>query len=94
MLHYEPFKFGSSYFVPTSANDNSTIRLNYYPQPKPQKLATANCARILKGNFFATNGIVHVVEKVIPTATKTVLEIVEENDRLGFLRKGTLQIPI
>ena len=42
----------------------------------------ANCANIISRNNFATNGIVHMVDKVIVPATHTVGQIISED--LGF----------
>merc|ERR1712168_960537 len=48
----------------------------------PQKVIMANCAKIISRNNFASNGIVHMVDKVIVPATHTVGQIISED--LGF----------
>ena len=65
----------------TEASENGKIRMNVY-NTFPQKVIMANCAKIISRNNFATNGIVHMVDKVIVPATHTVGEIISKD--LGF----------
>lgn len=44
---------------------------------------TVNCARIIHGNQVATNGVVHVVDRVITVATNTIREVLETRDELS-----------
>ena len=67
--------------VKTEASGNGKIRMNVY-NTLPQKVIMANCAKIISRNNFATNGIVHMVDKVIVPATHTVGKIISED--LGF----------
>ena len=67
--------------VKTEASGNGKIRMNVY-NTLPQKVIMANCAKIISRNNFATNGIVHMVDKVIVPATHTVGQIISED--LGF----------
>merc|ERR1719206_1618806 len=67
--------------VKTEASGNGKIRMNVY-NTLPQKVIMANCVKIISRNNFATNGIVHMVDKVIVPATHTVGEIISED--LGF----------
>lgn len=66
----------------------SSIRLNIYPTASGEKLVTANCAPVRKANVLASNGICHVIDAVMPPATNSILEIVENSNRLRMLRKG------
>jgi len=65
----------------TEADVNGKIRMNVY-NTYPQKVIMANCAKVVSRNNFATNGIVHMVDKVIVPAKHTVGEIIAED--LGF----------
>jgi len=65
----------------TEASENGKIRMNVY-NTFPQKVIMANCAKIISRNNFATNGVVHMVDKVIVPAKHTVGAIISED--LGF----------
>ena len=65
----------------TEALENGKIRMNVY-NTFPQKVIMANCAKIISRNNFATNGVVHMVDKVIVPAKHTVGAIISED--LGF----------
>ncbi|NXB70485.1 BGH3 protein, partial [Donacobius atricapilla] len=49
-------------------------------------IVTVNCARLLKADHHATNGVVHVIDKVIATTTNTIQQIIETEDSLETLR--------
>ena len=55
-------------------DDNDKIRVTIYPT-KPQPTFMANCAKIISSNNHATNGIVHVVDKVIVPAVDTIADV-------------------
>eukprot|EP00092_Neocalanus_flemingeri_P009443 GFUD01010161.1.p1 GENE.GFUD01010161.1~~GFUD01010161.1.p1 ORF type:complete len:868 (+),score=289.70 GFUD01010161.1:35-2638(+) len=65
----------------TEASENGKIRINVY-NTYPKKVIMANCAKITSRNNFATNGIVHMVDKVIVPAKHTVGQIISQD--LGF----------
>jgi len=67
--------------VETEAAENGKIRINVY-NTYPQKVIMANCAKIISRNNVATNGIVHIVDKVIVPAKHTVGQIISQD--LGF----------
>lgn len=71
-----------------SENNNSTIRMNIYPTHNFEKMITANCARVKKGNNLAENGIVHMLEGVITPAVQSIQEIIADTARLSHLKKG------
>ena len=52
------------------------IRMTVY-NTYPQRAVMANCAKITSRDHFSTNGVVHIVDKVILPATKTLKEMVE-----------------
>uniref|UniRef100_A0A7G3B0L3 Putative transforming growth factor-beta-induced protein ig-h3-like isoform x1 n=1 Tax=Lutzomyia longipalpis TaxID=7200 RepID=A0A7G3B0L3_LUTLO len=74
----------------TTSFENSTIRMNIFPRPPNQESHdfryTANCAPLKKVNKVATNGIVHVVEKVLAPVTQNILEIIEQRSDMTILR--------
>ena len=46
----------------------------------------ANCARVTSRDHYATNGIVHIVDRVILPATQTIAEIVQNDVQLRSLK--------
>lgn len=44
---------------------------------------TVNCARIIHANQVATNGVVHVVDRVITVAANTIKEVLETRNELS-----------
>lgn len=43
---------------------------------------TVNCARIIHGNQVATNGVVHVIDRVISAVGNTIKEVLDVNEDL------------
>lgn len=77
-----------------TAYNNATIRINIFPRPPtkseddndlPYKY-TANCAPIIKANKLSTNGIIHIVEKVLPPVTQNIMEIIRQRSDMTVLR--------
>uniref|UniRef100_A0A8C3EAD0 Transforming growth factor beta induced n=1 Tax=Corvus moneduloides TaxID=1196302 RepID=A0A8C3EAD0_CORMO len=65
-----------------SMYQNLPIQIHHYPNG----IVTVNCARLLKADHHATNGVVHVIDKVIATTTNTIQQIIETEDSLETLR--------
>jgi transforming growth factor-beta-induced protein len=80
----------------TNEFDNLTIRMNVFPKIIARReisrddefryLYTANCVKISKPNKFATNGIVHQVEKVLMPVTKNLMDIIKDREDMTILR--------
>ncbi|XP_056103687.1 periostin isoform X2 [Rhinichthys klamathensis goyatoka] len=49
-------------------------------------VVTVNCARIIHGNQVATNGVVHVIDRVISAISQTIKDVIETNDELTTLK--------
>lgn len=47
------------------------------------KIVTVNCARIIHGNQVATNGVVHVIDRVISGVGNTIKDVLDVNDELS-----------
>ncbi|XP_078087016.1 transforming growth factor-beta-induced protein ig-h3 [Mustelus asterias] len=60
--------------------------LNIYIHHYSNGIVTVNCARILKADHLATNGVVHVIDKVITAFTNTILDTLEVEDDFQQLR--------
>uniref|UniRef100_A0A672GQ53 Periostin n=1 Tax=Salarias fasciatus TaxID=181472 RepID=A0A672GQ53_SALFA len=67
----------------TSMYNDLDLLINHYPNG----VVTVNCARIIYGNQVATNGVVHVIDRVISAAGTTIQDTVEMNDELTTLLK-------
>lgn len=48
-----------------------------------------NCARIIYGNQVATNGVVHVIDRVISAVGRTMQDVIEVDDDLTTLSVST-----
>lgn len=49
------------------------------------QVVTVNCARIIYGNQVATNGVVHVIDRIISSVATTIQEFIEVSDDLTTL---------
>lgn len=49
------------------------------------QVVTVNCARIIHANQVATNGVVHVLDRVISSVGNTIQEVVDIEDELTTL---------
>ncbi|XP_051834097.1 transforming growth factor-beta-induced protein ig-h3 isoform X1 [Antechinus flavipes] len=65
-----------------SMYQNSDIHIHHYPNG----IVTVNCARLLKADHHATNGVVHLIDKVISTTTNSIQQIIELEDTFETLR--------
>ncbi|KAJ8280120.1 hypothetical protein GJAV_G00050760 [Gymnothorax javanicus] len=66
----------------TSMNNNLGLYINHYPNG----VVTVNCARIIHGNQIATNGVVHVIDRVITAVANNIQEVLEVDDDLSTLK--------
>lgn len=55
---------------------------------------TVNCARIIHGNQVATNGVVHVIDRVISAVGNTIQDFIEVDDDLSTLNVSTNDLPL
>uniref|UniRef100_A0A3Q0RF79 Periostin n=1 Tax=Amphilophus citrinellus TaxID=61819 RepID=A0A3Q0RF79_AMPCI len=55
------------------------LHFNHYPNG----IVTVNCARIIHGNQLATNGVVHVIDRVISAVGNTIKDYLESNEELS-----------
>ncbi|XP_064209249.1 periostin [Anguilla rostrata] len=51
----------------------------------PLQVVTVNCARIVHGNQVSTNGVVHVLDRVITAVGNTIKDVLEVDDDLSTL---------
>lgn len=54
------------------------------------KIVTVNCARIIHGNQVATNGVVHIIDRVITAVGNTIQDVIEVDDDLTTLSVSLL----
>lgn len=79
-LNFREYAF--SFQVLYSDNANSSVRVNFYHAPG-ERLMTANCARLTSVNNYATNGIVHVVDRMIRPVTKTLAQLLAQDSQFS-----------
>ncbi|XP_068133530.1 transforming growth factor-beta-induced protein ig-h3 [Hyperolius riggenbachi] len=65
-----------------SMYQNLDIHVHHYPNG----IVTVNCARLIKADHHATNGVVHVIDKVITAVTNNIGQVVETEESLETLR--------
>lgn len=58
------------------------------------QVVTVNCARIIHGNQVATNGVVHVIDRVISAVGNTIQDFIEVDDDLSTLNVSTNDLPL
>ncbi|XP_007889427.2 periostin isoform X1 [Callorhinchus milii] len=68
-----------------SMHDDQTLLINHYSNG----VVTVNCARILLANQIATNGVVHVIDRVITAVGYTIEDFIENDEELLSLRAAT-----
>lgn len=78
-LTSDDLKHGSSF---TSMYQDFDVHIHHYPNG----IVTVNCARLIKTDQHATNGIVHVVDRVITAISNTVHSFIDTDDDLETLR--------
>uniref|UniRef100_A0A673HYB7 Periostin, osteoblast specific factor a n=1 Tax=Sinocyclocheilus rhinocerous TaxID=307959 RepID=A0A673HYB7_9TELE len=54
-------------------------------------VVTVNCARIIHANQVATNGVVHVIDRIISVISQTIKDVIETNDDLASLNTVALR---
>lgn len=65
----------------TSMYNDLGLYINHYPNG----IVTVNCARIIHANQLATNGVVHVIDRVISAVGNTIQDYIEVEDDLTTL---------
>uniref|UniRef100_A0A8C1SG42 Periostin, osteoblast specific factor b n=1 Tax=Cyprinus carpio TaxID=7962 RepID=A0A8C1SG42_CYPCA len=65
----------------TSMYNDLNLLINHYSNG----VVTVNCARIIHGNQVATNGVVHVIDRVITAVGNTIQDVIEVDDDLSTL---------
>lgn len=76
----------------------TVIPLECYWKPsyndRYMQVVTVNCARIIHGNQVATNGVVHVIDRVISAVGNTIQDVIENDDELSTLSVSMSYLPI
>ncbi|XP_077340297.1 periostin isoform X5 [Lithobates pipiens] len=62
------------------------LQINHYTNG----IVTVNCARIIHGNQIATNGVVHVIDRVVTAVGNTIEDYIDAEDDLSSLRAATI----
>nr|XP_046262685.1 transforming growth factor-beta-induced protein ig-h3 [Scatophagus argus] len=78
-LTSEELKHGSSF---ASMYQDFPVHIHHYSNG----IVTVNCARLIKPDQHATNGIVHVVDRVITAISNNVNTLIDVDDDLETLR--------
>lgn len=68
-----------------SKNGNN-LRMTVY-NTYPQRAVMANCAKVTSRDHYSTNGVIHVIDKVIMPATKTLGDIISTDMQFRSLKE-------
>ncbi|XP_062957714.1 periostin isoform X3 [Cynocephalus volans] len=71
--------------IPSMYN-NLGLFINHYPNG----VVTVNCARIIHGNQIATNGVVHVIDRVLTQIGNSIQDFIEAEDDLSSFRAAAI----
>lgn len=92
---YKTGDFHNNMILP-AINNESTIRINVYHYP--EKIITANCAPIIMPNNYASNAIIHLVNRVIPRPTLKLFNLIENDPRfsifMSLVRQSNLSVEL
>ncbi|KAM9471031.1 transforming growth factor-beta-induced protein ig-h3 [Clarias gariepinus] len=80
-LTSDDLKHGSSF---SSMYQDFDVHIQHYSNG----IVTVNCARLVKTDQHATNGIVHVVDRVITAITNNIQSFLDTDDELTTLQKA------
>jgi len=89
-MEYRDFKTG--YFNTAATSDASKTPLSIHIEQVNMRVTLNGEARITQGNVRATNGIIHVVDKVIPIPTIVTFAIADQN--LGSLLSALTRVDL
>uniref|UniRef100_A0A4W5N098 Periostin n=1 Tax=Hucho hucho TaxID=62062 RepID=A0A4W5N098_9TELE len=70
--------------------DSMYNELELYINHYSNGIVTVNCARIIHGNQVATNGVVHIIDRVITAVGNTIQDVIEVDDDLTTLNDVAL----
>ncbi|XP_038564508.1 periostin-like isoform X1 [Micropterus salmoides] len=70
----------------TSMYNDLGLYINHYSNG----VVTVNCARIVHGNQVATNGVVHVIDRVITAVGNTIKDVLDNSDELSSFSAAVL----
>ncbi|XP_029028712.1 periostin-like isoform X2 [Betta splendens] len=70
----------------SSMYNEQGLHINHYSNG----IVTVNCARIVLGNQVATNGVVHVIDRVISAVGNTIKNYLDVNDELSSFATAAL----
>ncbi|KAM3869243.1 periostin-like [Diretmus argenteus] len=70
----------------TSMYNDLGLFINHYSNG----IVTVNCARIIHANQVATNGVVHVIDRVISAVGNTIADVLEVNEELSSFKAAAM----
>ncbi|KAM7374497.1 hypothetical protein PAMP_007150 [Pampus punctatissimus] len=70
----------------SSMYNDQGLYINHYSNG----IVTVNCARIIHGNQVATNGVVHVIDRVIIPVVNTIKDVLDVNNDLTSFNDAVL----
>ncbi|KAG7322412.1 hypothetical protein KOW79_013758 [Hemibagrus wyckioides] len=89
-LHYHMV---SKRFLTKDLKNDMTLQSMYnkqglYINHYSNGVVTVNCARIIHANQVATNGVVHVIDRVISAVGNSISDVIQSNEELSLLSES------
>ncbi|XP_060765170.1 periostin [Neoarius graeffei] len=66
-----------------STYNKQGLHINHYSNG----VVTVNCARIIHANQVSTNGVVHVIDRVISAVGNSIRDVIQSNEELSLLHE-------
>ncbi|MCJ8742457.1 hypothetical protein PDJAM_G00082360 [Pangasius djambal] len=67
-----------------STYNKQGLHINHYSNG----VVTVNCARIIHANQVSTNGVVHVIDRVISAVGNSIRDVIQSNEELSSFREA------
>uniref|UniRef100_A0A4W4G1Y4 Periostin, osteoblast specific factor b n=1 Tax=Electrophorus electricus TaxID=8005 RepID=A0A4W4G1Y4_ELEEL len=93
VLSYALLAYHHKRFLTKDLKNDMTLesmhsKLGLYINHYSNGIITVNCARIIHGNQVATNGVVHVIDRVIAPVKNTIRDVIGTNEELSSLNRA------
>lgn len=66
---------------------NGMSSMNVHVYYIPERVVTVNCGRIMSANNMATNGVIHVIDRVLQPGTKTATQTIADDPRFTIFHR-------
>ncbi|XP_076463207.1 transforming growth factor-beta-induced protein ig-h3-like [Babylonia areolata] len=82
--------FSDEDVLQTGSPLDSTVRVNFYS--RPERMTTVNCVKVTSSDHLASNGVLHVVEELLPTVTSSLVDFVRQDKQFSYLKTALARV--